>query len=67
MAIAVILMFSGIGYTLAPFFGSFLYEYLGQMSPYIFFGVIQICFALALGRLLPDSVNNRLADSMMSL
>ena len=66
IAIAIILMFSGIGYTLAPFFGSILYK-LNEMAPYIFFAVIQILFAILLGRLLPQEVNDRLVDSVMSL
>lgn len=40
IAIAVILMFSGIGYTLAPFFGSILFSYAGKMSPFIVFAAI---------------------------
>lgn len=40
MAIAVILMFSGIGYTLAPFLGSLLFHFAGKMSPFLVFSAV---------------------------
>lgn len=67
VAIAIILMFSGIGYSLAPFFGSLLYDYVGQMSPFIVFSAIQITFSMTLGCLLTSDVNNRLIDSVYSM
>lgn len=67
IAIAVILMFSGVGYTLAPFFGSILYAYVGPMSPYIVFASIQLVFALTLSCVLTKDVNKKLVDSVYSL
>ena len=40
LVIAIILMTSGIGYTLAPLFGSILYDTIGHQSPFIMFGTI---------------------------
>lgn len=66
MAIAFILMFSGIGYTLAPLFGSILFQYLGPMAPYWVFGGIQLAFSVGLPCIVSKDVNNRIADSVMS-
>lgn len=63
----MILMFSGIGYTLAPFFGSLLFDKVGQISPYVLFAAIQIAFSVSLPWLMSNRVNDRLVDSVVSL
>lgn len=66
-AIALILMFSGIGYTLAPFFGSVLFEKVAEISPYLVFAAIQIAFSLTLSCLMTKDVNQRMIDSVITL
>ena len=50
-------MSAGIGLTIAPVIGSFLYELGGFNLPFIFFGAVFLFFAVFLKCIIPYSVD----------
>lgn len=65
LVIAIILMTSGVGFTLAPLFGSILYQTTGHQSPFIMFGTIQLLLGVFLRFIITARVNRQIEDSVM--
>jgi MFS family permease len=65
LVIAIILMTSGVGFTLAPVLGSILYDTIGHQSPFIMFGTIQLLLGIFLRLIITTKVNRKIEDSVM--
>lgn len=58
-------MSAGIGVTIAPVIGSFIYNLYGYHAPFVFYGVIFLFFAIILKAIIPYSFDRRQEDETL--
>ena len=55
--IATMEIATGLGLTIAPVIGSFLYQLGGYSTPFIFYGIVFLIAAIFLKKIIPASVD----------